>query len=195
MTYIFFDLETTGFNSVTDRVIEIAAAAVDAETLKVKETFQTFVNPGVGIPPKITEITSITDSMVAHAPTETVAFEEYAKFLKKYETETKAVCGHNIKTFDMKWVNVRNERYDLGLNLDVEILDTLVMVREIAKKGVLVGYNYATKTGRPSYKMEYLMGYFDLGSQNHRAIDDVLNNVIVYKRLKELDTKNTSLGF
>lgn len=194
MIHIFFDLETTGFSSVSDKVIEIAAAAVDMNTNKVIETFQTFINPGIAIPNKITEITSITDKMVADAPTETIGFEMFAEFLKKYEN-MEALCGHNIKTFDMKWVESRNKKYELGLNLDVEILDTLVLVREIAKKGVLVGYNFTTPTGRPSFKLEYLMEYFELGGQNHRAIDDVLNNIIVYKKLLEMESNDTSLGF
>lgn len=194
MIHIFFDLETTGFSAATDKVIEIAAAAVDTQTNKVLETFQTFINPGVAIPSKITEITSITDSMVANAPTELKGFEMFAEFLKKYEHAT-ALAGHNIKSFDMKWIESRNERYELGLKLDMEILDTLVLVREIAKKGVLVGYNFTTPTGRPSFRLELLMEYFELGSQNHRAIDDVLNNIIVYKKLKELENNDTSLGF
>ncbi len=194
MIYIFFDLETTGFSAVSDKVIEIAAAAVDIGTHKVLETFQTFVNPGVAIPAKITEITSITDRDVANAPTELKAFEDFAKFLKKYDGY-QAICGHNIQTFDLKWVNVRNDRFDLGINLSVQVIDTLVLVREVAKKGVLTGYNFTTPTGRPSFKLQYLMEYFELGSQNHRAIDDVLNNIIVYKKLIELESDNTSLGF
>lgn len=194
MIHIFFDLETTGFSSATDKVIEIAAAAVDMNTNKILETFQTFINPGFSIPSKITEITSITDSMVAHAPTEEVGFNMFRDFLNKYEDMT-AICGHNIKAFDLRWVESRNKRYDLGLSLDMEVIDTLVLVREIAKKGVLVGYEFTTKTGRPSFKLEYLMDYFELGSQNHRAIDDVLNNIIVYQKLKRLENNDTSLGF
>ena len=101
MIHIFFDLETTGFSSVQDKVIEIAAAAVDLKTGKIIETFQTFSNPGVSIPSKITEITSITDKMVANAPTEVIAFEMFAEFLNKYDN-IEALCGHNINPFHVK---------------------------------------------------------------------------------------------
>lgn len=190
---LFFDLETTGFSQNTDGIIEIAACVVDPVTLKVKDTFNTFVNPGITISEKITQITSITNDDVRHAPTEEMAFNSFKDFVSKYTIGTYA--GHNIDAFDMKWMHSRNERFNLGLNLDVETIDTLKVVKDIAKTGALKGYNFTTKTGRASFKLEYLMAYFNLGEQNHRAIDDVKNNIIVYKNLKELERKNTSLGF
>ena len=193
MIYIFFDLETTGFSEVTDKVIEIAAAAIDMTNHKVVETFQTFVNPESPIPSKITAITSITDADIAGAPTELRAFENFAAFLDKHNPQV--IAGHNIASFDMRWVRNRNDKYNLGIDLSVEVLDTLVMVREIAKTGKLVGYNFTTKTGRPSFKLEYLMAHFELGSQNHRAIDDVLNNVKVFLKLKDIENDSSSLGF
>lgn len=193
MIYIFFDLETTGFVHTRDKVIEIAAAAVDMENYKILETFQTFANPGTSIPEKITQITSITDYDVRNAPTEEQAFIDFANFLKKYDYA--ALAGHNVKSFDSKWVITRIDRFKLNISPDFELFDTLEMVRNLAKTGVLVGYNFTTKTGRPSYTLAYLMEYFELGSQSHRAIDDVLNNVIVFKKLKELEANDRSLGF
>lgn len=193
MIYLFFDLETTGFREVTDRVIEIAAAAVDMNTHKIIETYQTFVNPEIDIPAKITEITSITNDMVKNGATEIRAFEGFADFLEKHNPVK--ICGHNIDAFDMRWVKNRNERYDLNMDLSVETLDTLKLVREIAKEGKLIGYNFETATGRPSYRLELLMKYFELGDQNHRAIDDVLNNVKVYLKLMDLKNDSSSLGF
>ena len=182
---LFFDLETTGFSAGSDGVIEIAACVVDPLTLKIQGTFNTFVNPGITISEKITEITSITNHDVKDAPTEEMAFNDFKAFVDQFEIDTYA--GHNIDSFDMKWMHSRNERFDLGLNLEVETIDTLKVVKEIAKSGALKGYNFTTKTGRASFKLEYLMAYFGLGEQNHRAIDDVKNNIIVYKKLKELE--------
>lgn len=193
MIYLFFDLETTGFSNTTDKVIEIAAAAYDMNTNSIIETFQTFINPGVSIPPKITEITSITNQMVKHAPTEQKAFEDFSAFIKKHNPSFMA--GHNIRSFDMKWVAVRNDRFKLNLNNNIPLIDTLDMVRDVAKKGLLKGYNFKTPTGRPSFKLQYLMEYFELGEQNHRAIDDVLNNIIVFRNLKKLEVEDNSLGF
>ena len=58
-SYVVFDIETTGFNSVNDRIIEIGAVrVVEGE---IKETFSEFVNPERPIPYKITQLTTITD--------------------------------------------------------------------------------------------------------------------------------------
>lgn len=193
MKYLFFDLETTGFSHVSDKVIEIAAAVYDEDLGEIIDTFQTFINPGVTISEKITEITSITNEMVKNAPTEQRGFELFDEFVKKHSPDV--LAGHNIKSFDIKWVDVRNDRFNTNINTNITLVDTLEMVRATAKKGLLVGYNFTTKTGRPSFTLQNLMKYFELGEQNHRAIDDVLNNVVVFKKLTKLEKNDTSLGF
>ena len=60
-SYVVFDIETTGFNSVNDRIIEIGAVRVIGG--EIKETFSEFVNPECPIPYKITQLTTITDDM------------------------------------------------------------------------------------------------------------------------------------
>ena len=66
-SYVVFDIETTGFNSVNDRIIEIGAVRVIGG--EIKETFSEFVNPECPIPYKITQLTTITDGMVKDAGT------------------------------------------------------------------------------------------------------------------------------
>ena len=59
-SYVVFDIETTGFNSVNDRIIEVVVRVVEGE---IKETFSEFVNPERPIPYKITQLTTITDDI------------------------------------------------------------------------------------------------------------------------------------
>ena len=61
-TYVVFDIETTGFSPVKNRIIEIGAVKVVDGVITDK--FSTFVNPDVPIPFDIEKLTSINDAMV-----------------------------------------------------------------------------------------------------------------------------------
>ena len=65
-TYVVFDVETTGLSSVFDTIIEIAG--VKLYNGEVIDRFESFCNPHRPLPPKIIDITGITDDMVADAP-------------------------------------------------------------------------------------------------------------------------------
>lgn len=70
--YLFIDLETTGFSPVHDRIIEIAVIRARGEERLF--SFSTLINPEVPVPPQITALTGIDDSMLRDAPT----ISEYA---------------------------------------------------------------------------------------------------------------------
>lgn len=194
MIQIWFDFETTGTSMVNDKVIQMAAAAYDVNKKEVIEMFNTYVDPGVHIPSFITKLTGITDKDVVGAPSEEMAFRDLDKFFKKHNPDQ--ICGHNIISFDLNWINYRVEKYGLEFNyLEKEHLDTLVYFRAVAKKGVLTGYDYKTRTGLVSARLEDIMSYFGLNEQTHQALDDVLNNLVVYQKLLELEKNDKSLGF
>lgn len=87
-SYVVFDIETTGFNSVNDRIIEIGAVrVVEGE---IKETFSEFVNPERPIPYKITQLTTITDDMVKDAGTIEEILPQFLKFC-----EGSVLVAHN----------------------------------------------------------------------------------------------------
>ncbi len=64
--FVVFDIETTGFSPVNNRIIEIGAVKVSKG--EITERFSTFVNPDVPIPFEIEKLTGINDSMVMEAP-------------------------------------------------------------------------------------------------------------------------------
>ena len=66
-SYVVVDLETTGLQPAKDRILEIGAVKV--ENGEVKDTFCTFINPRMAIPPFIQALTGITQDMVENAPT------------------------------------------------------------------------------------------------------------------------------
>ncbi|ETJ36780.1 hypothetical protein Q604_UNBC08966G0001, partial [human gut metagenome] len=66
--YVAFDLETTGLSAVTDKIIELSA--VKMQMGNVIDKFSEYINPGFPLSDFTTELTSITDAMVANADTE-----------------------------------------------------------------------------------------------------------------------------
>src|SRR4030095_11524432 len=64
--FAIVDLETTGGNPGTDKIIEIAIYIHDGAT--IRQEFSSLVNPEVPIPTFISRLTNITDEMVAAAP-------------------------------------------------------------------------------------------------------------------------------
>lgn len=88
---VAFDLETTGLDTRSDRIIEIGAVRLGAGAIHVDDALETRVNPGVPIPPASTAIHAITDEMVAGAPAPTDAFDQLESFIAG-----RILIGHSI---------------------------------------------------------------------------------------------------
>ncbi len=91
--FVAIDLETTGFDPVGDRIIEIGATRFTRAG--VIDTFRTFVDPGRSIPIEVQELTSIRESDVAGAITQTHALALLAAY-----AGSRPVVGQNI-AFDL----------------------------------------------------------------------------------------------
>ena len=90
----FFDLETTGVNLSTDRIIEVAIIKILPDgTRQVKSKL---LNPGIPIPPETTAIHGITDEMVKDAP----SFKQCGNELKQF-IENCDMGGYNSNRFDI----------------------------------------------------------------------------------------------
>lgn len=91
---LFFDLETTGLDTERDRVIEFAGIKVFPD--KTQERFESFINPERPIPAEVTQLTGITNEMVADAPT----FQELMPALQKLMKDAD-LAGYNVINFDI----------------------------------------------------------------------------------------------
>ena len=89
----FIDLECTGTNRETDRIVEIAICKLHPDGSR--ENKRRLINPGIPIPPVTTEIHGITDEMVKEAPT----FRDIAKGLLEL-LEGCDIGGFNSNAFD-----------------------------------------------------------------------------------------------
>lgn len=115
--YVIFDLETTGISCRYDEIIEISSVKVRGGN--VIEEFSELVNPGRPIPFAASSVNHISNDMVAGAP----PFSEVLpRFLKFIEEDT--LVGHNISTFDMKFLYRDCEKY-FGQTLTNDYIDTL----------------------------------------------------------------------
>lgn len=185
MKTIFFDIETTGLSSTTESILEIAAVVIDSD-FNILDTYQSFINPGKPVPYMITKLTGIDNNTVKSARSEYVVLNDFMNFVKKHKPDQ--VGGHNIKRFDLRWIETKTNKYQITNHLNLEIVDTLEYATYLHKEGVLVDYRAVTEKGRVSFKLEHLVNYFGLDGQTHRAIDDVLQNVTVYRNLKQLES-------
>ena len=89
-----FDLETTGLNITSDRIVEIAIIRVEADG--TESEFLRRVNPGMPIPAEVSAIHGIFDEDVADAPT----FEEIANEVIQFIDDSD-LAGYNSNKFDI----------------------------------------------------------------------------------------------
>lgn len=90
----FLDLETTGINISTDRIVEIAIVKIGVDG--TKQVKRKLINPQMPIPAGATEVHGITDDMVKDAPT----FKQVANEIKQF-IEGCDLGGYNSNRFDI----------------------------------------------------------------------------------------------
>ena len=149
-TYVVFDLETTGFSPLNDRIIEIGAVKV--EDGKITERFSTFVNPEVPIPFKIEELTHIRDDMVLDAPKIEEILPEFMAFC-----EGAVMVAHNAD-FDMSFLGKNCERQ--GISCRHTVVDTVALARVLLPQLSKFRLNNVAKALKVSLE------------NHHRAVDD-----------------------
>lgn len=149
-TYVAFDLETTGFSSKNDKIIEIGAVKIKGG--KIIDSFSEFVNPERRIPYEITELTTITDDMVRNSETIDKILPRFMEFCKN-----SVLVAHNA-AFDVGFIK-KNCR-DLNIEFDYSVLDTVVLARFLYPELKKVKLNIVAK--HLGIKLE----------THHRAVDD-----------------------
>ncbi|HRP45886.1 MAG TPA: 3'-5' exonuclease, partial [Ginsengibacter sp.] len=105
----FIDLETTGINIATDRIVEIFILKILPDGTQQKK--YKLLNPGTPIPPESAAIHGITDDKVKDAPT----FKEVANELKQF-LENCDLGGFNSNRFDIPLLMEEFLRADINID-------------------------------------------------------------------------------
>ncbi len=108
---IFFDLETTGINIASDRIVEISYLKVELNGNETSKTLR--INPGIPIPEKATEIHGIRDDDVKDSP----GFNEVAKSIAR-DFEGCDLAGYNSVRFDIPLL--AEEFLRAGVDIDMK---------------------------------------------------------------------------
>ena len=150
--FVAFDIETTGLNANNDRMTEIGAVIFSGS--EIKETFNTFVNPGMHIPTDITQLTGIRDSDVADAPGEEEAMRQFMAF-----AGDRPLIAHNAH-FDVGFMTAAAGR--CGLRFSPVFLDTLALAQALLPE-------------LKRFKLDIVSNHLKLPQFNHhRASDDAM---------------------
>jgi len=133
---IFFDLETTGINIASDRIVEIAFLKVDVNGNESTKTLR--VNPEMPIPEKVTAIHGISDEDVKESPT----FNEIARSLAK-EFEGCDLAGYNSVKFDIPIL--AEEFLRAGVEIDLKrrkFVDVQVIFMKMEQRTLSAAYKF-----------------------------------------------------
>lgn len=151
VTFVAFDLETTGLSPANDRIVEIGA--VKFRNGKVIDQKSWLVNPGRSIPWLVQQVHGITDEMVKDAPDFATVYREFSDFI-----EGSVLMAHNAR-FDASFLAAEIQRAGFPLPQN-KVIDTLKLFRRWFPEA-------------PSYTLSDIVEYTAINpGVFHRALED-----------------------
>ncbi|MDD4735472.1 MAG: 3'-5' exonuclease [Kiritimatiellae bacterium] len=107
---VFFDIESTGLNRKTDRIVELAMIKIHPDGSRISVVFR--VNPEMPISAEATRVHGITDEDVKDCKTFRQVAGDVAAFLEGCD-----LAGYNLIQFDVPMLEEEFKRADIGLSL------------------------------------------------------------------------------
>lgn len=157
------DVETTGLNPKTDRIIEVGAVRI--RDGKIVDQYASLMSPGRRLEERITELTGITDEMLKTAPTP----EEVMPWLLNFIGDD-ILLGHSLM-FDYSFIKrlaVNLKLWDSGVTRSG--IDTLKIARHFL-------------ANLESRSLPFLCQYFQIPHKAHRAVEDAKAAALLYEKL------------
>ena len=161
--FVVFDLETTGFSALVDRVIEIGAVKI--KNNEIVDRFSTFVNPQIPISFRIENLTGINDQMVMNSGTIEQILPDFIEFCKGC-----VMVAHNAE-FDMSIINNAEK---MGIEFAPTYIDTVLLSQFLIP-------------ALHNYKLDTLTKHLNVVLDNHhRAVDDAEATAHIFLKLVQM---------
>jgi DNA polymerase III subunit epsilon len=133
---VFLDLETTGINIASDRIVEIALLKIHPNG--DEEEKQMLINPGIPIPAAVTRIHGITDEQVKNAP----VFREVARTLARF-MEGCDLAGFNSNRFDIPLLAEEFLRAEVDVDFKKrKFIDVQAIFHKMEKRTLSAAYKF-----------------------------------------------------
>jgi len=158
--YICVDLETTGLNPKTDKIIEIGAVKVQDGA--ITDTFSQFVYPGRKLEERITELTGIRDSDLEGQPMIEAVLPQFLEFAGDLP-----LLGHSV-LFDYSFL--KRAAVNQKLMFERKGIDTLKIARKYLAE-------------LPSRNLGALCVHYQIPHNAHRALEDARATHYLYEKL------------
>lgn len=161
--FAVIDIETSGLNRSTDRIIEVAAIII-SEGVVTKE-FSKLIRQNISLSEEIKKLTGITDELLEkEGEDEKQVLSDFLNFL-----DNRDIVCHN-SSFDINFIQARCLKLKIQ-TIHNKIIDTLALARK-------------TNCGASNYKLETLAKHFSLDiSGNHRALPDCYLTYEIFLKL------------
>jgi DNA polymerase-3 subunit alpha (Gram-positive type) len=161
---VVFDLETTGLSASVDKITEIGAVKIRGG--EIVDRYSTLVNPEIPIPYNITQLTGITNEMVAGRRTINEVMPEFIEFIGDCP-----LVAHNAN-FD--WGFIRTKAFELGYDISCSIIDTLSLSRLLLPE-------------LKKHKLNLVCQHLNIKLENHhRAVHDAEATAHIFLKFAQM---------
>lgn len=172
---VFLDLETTGINIVTDRIIEVAFLKINIDGSEQEKVVR--VNPEMPIPEEASRIHGIINADLEDAPT----FKEVAKSLAKF-IEGCDLAGYNSNRFDIPLL--AEEFLRVGIDIDLKkkkFIDIQAIFHKMEKRTLAAAFKY--------YCNKELINAHSAMADTRATYEVMQSQLDMYKETEYKDTK------
>lgn len=122
---IYFDIESTGVETETARIVELACIKFNPDGTQEEKTI--LVNPGIPIPKEASDVHGITDEMVKDKP----FFKQYAQAIRSWFDDCD-LAGFNSNNYDVPLLSAEFERAGLeGVTWSPNLVDVMQLYRHL----------------------------------------------------------------